>query len=138
MWSEFPTPEALGVARLAAMNRFLADYDRGRREGRYVAAALPRLPFRTGHFDLCLCSHLLFLYSDHLDLAFHIESMLDMLRVARRVRVFPLLDLNGTPSRHLEPVMAALRQRGTDPQIVRVEYEFQRGGNQMLVVGAEG
>src|SRR5512132_1719008 len=36
LWTDFPTPEALGAARLAAMNRFLADYDRGRREGRYV------------------------------------------------------------------------------------------------------
>ena len=136
VWTDFPTPEALGAARLAAMHRFLADYDAGRTEGRYVAGALPRLPFADGTFRLCLCSHLLFLYSGHLDLAFHVDSMLDMLRVAKEVRVFPLLDLNGTPSRHVGPVMTALRRHGSDPRIVKVEYEFQRGGNQMLVVAA--
>ena len=138
VWAEFPTPEALGAARLAAMNRFLADYDRGRREGRYVPASLPRLPFPTGHFDLCLCSHLLFLYSDHLDQAFHVDSIVEMLRVASEVRLFPLLDLSGAPSRHVDPVIASLRQAGFAPRIVKVDYEFQRGGNQMLVVAAAG
>ena len=137
VWTDFPNPESLGVARLAAMNRFLADYDRGRTEGRYVPAALPHLPFAAGKFHLCLCSHLLFLYSDHLDEAFHVASILDMLRVAGEVRVFPLLELDGTPSRHVGPVTTALRRHGFDPRTVKVKYEFQRGGDQMLVVGAD-
>ena len=134
VWAEFPTPEALGAARLAAMNRFLADYDRGRREGRYVAASLPRLPFPAGHFSLCLCSHLLFLYADHLDEAFHVDSIVEMLRVAREVRIFPLLDLAGDSSRHVGPVITSLRRAGFDPQIAKVDYEFQRDGNEMLVI----
>gem|GEM_PF-5512513 len=32
-------------------------------QGRYRLAALPKLPFTDQEFDLCLCSHLLFLYS---------------------------------------------------------------------------
>jgi hypothetical protein len=138
LWTDFPTPEALGAARLAAMNRFLADYDRGRREGRYVPASLPKLPFRSGQFNLCLCSHLLFLYSGHLDLTFHLESIKSMVHVANEVRIFPLLDLDGAPSPHVAPVIDALRRGGWEPQTRQVPYEFQRGGNQMMVIWAEG
>ena len=138
IWKDFPTPQALGAARRAAMERFLADYDRGKRERRYVAAALPRLPFRSGQFELCLCSHLLFLYSDRLDLAFHVESIKQMVHVANEVRIFPLLDLDGRPSLHVGPVMEALRRGGWEPEFREVPYEFQRGGNQMMVVWAEG
>jgi len=46
---------------MAAMQEFLADYRAGGREGRYMAATLPHLPFADGAFDLALCSHLLFL-----------------------------------------------------------------------------
>ncbi len=64
IWKEIPSVEALGQRRMAAMRRFLADYDAGRADGRYVAAELPSLPFADGAFDLAVCSHLLFLYTE--------------------------------------------------------------------------
>jgi len=60
--------------------------------------------------------------------------MLEMLRVAREVRVFPLLDLDLQHSAHLDPVMAELRSTDFHPEIVNVPYEFQKGGGQMLRV----
>jgi hypothetical protein len=48
------------------MKIFLDDYKAGRAEGRHLVAALPELPFNDREFDLCLCSHLLFLYSAQL------------------------------------------------------------------------
>ena len=44
-WTEFRSPEELGRRRLEAMEMFLADFPAGLREGRYIAAALPALPF---------------------------------------------------------------------------------------------
>ena len=41
VWDHLRDPQHMGRVRLAAMERFLLDYDAGRREGRYVAAALP-------------------------------------------------------------------------------------------------
>jgi len=93
---------------------------------------LPELPFEDDEFDLSLCSHLLFLYSAQLSFDFHFASMLEMLRVAREVRVFPLLDLDLQHSAHLDPVMAELRSADFHPEIVNVPYEFQKGGGQML------
>src|SRR5262249_14351157 len=63
VWDRFRDPDHLGECRLAAMRRFLTDFERGKQEGRYVAASLPRLPFADGQFSLAVVSHLLFLYS---------------------------------------------------------------------------
>jgi hypothetical protein len=134
VWTYFRDPDSLGAARLKAMNIFLNDYEAGRAEGRYLVGALPKLPFNDGEFDLCLCSHLLFLYSAQLPADFHLASMLEMLRVAQEVRVFPLLDLDLQHSMHLDPVMAELRFANFDAEIVAVPYEFQKGGGQMLRV----
>ena len=89
-------------------------------------------------FDLALCSHFLFTYSDQLSMDFHVAAIEEMCRVAREARVFPLLESYGGTSLFLEPVISALRQRGFAIQTRLVPYEFQRGGNQMLVVSTVG
>jgi len=135
VWSEaIPSVEALGQLRLSAMRAFLDDYERSRTDGRYVDAALPVLPFADRAFDLALCSHFLFLYSQQFDAAFHTQSMRELCRVAGEIRVFPLLALGAQPSPHLAPVTAALESDGFKVSVERVPYEFQRAGNQMLRV----
>ena len=109
----------------------MADLRSATRAGRYVAARLPELPFRTGAFDLVLCSHLLFLYSGDLDLEMHLASFREMLRVGREVRIFPLLDLEGKLSVHLEPTLRALLG-SVQVEVLSVPFEFQRGGSRML------
>ena len=132
VWTHVPSVDELGRRRMAAMRRFMADYPQGKVEGRYVEASLPELPFDDGTFDLALSSHLLFLYSEQFDLAFHIRALEEMLRVAAEVRVFPLLQIGGTPSAHVEGVVDAFGSRGADATVEPVPYEFQRGGNRML------
>ena len=116
------------------MERFLDDYDAGRKCGRYIPAELPLLPFEDQAFGLALCSHFLFLYSDQFGPDFHIDSIVELCRVAKEVRIFPLLELGGTPSRHLTSVANSLRRLGFQVEDEKVEYEFQRGGNRMLRV----
>lgn len=128
-WGFYGSVEAVLGLRQDALDRFLAD--RAAAPGRYVAAALPQLPFATDAFDLALSSHLLFLYADALDLGFHVAALTEMLRVAPEARVFPLLDLDGAPSRHVEPVAAALSEMAS-VEIVPVPFEFQKGATRML------
>jgi hypothetical protein len=132
VWREFTSIEALGRARLRAMVRFLRDFTGGREAGRYLIGELPHLPFESGSFELVLCSHLLFLYSDHLDEQFHLDSVAELCRVADEVRIFPLITLAGKPSLHVDAVVRATRGRGYEVSVERVSYEFQRGGNEML------
>jgi hypothetical protein len=135
-WRHIPSVEELGRVRMSAMEEFLFDYTRGREEGRYREAGLPRLPFGRGEFDLALCSHFLFLYSKLLSLEFHVESIKELCRVAPEARIFPLLELGARPSRHLDPVTKQLEEDGFHVEIESVPYEFQKGGNRMLRVMA--
>ena len=132
VWESIASVEELGAVRLAAMQDFLEDYDRGRITGRYIDGELPSLPFLNSSFDLALCSHLLFLYSAQLDEAFHRSAIRELCRVAREVRIFPLVALDGHRSPHVDGCVGELRDSGYDAAIEVVPYEFQRGGNQML------
>jgi hypothetical protein len=131
-WSYHRNPDDLLAHRRAALERFLADYERGLRDRRYIVGELPSLPLPSNSFGLAVCSHLLFLYSDLLSEAFHIVSLRELCRVAHEVRVFPLLTLRRQPSPHLATVRLALEAEGWASEVVRVDYELQRGGNQML------
>ena len=132
IWRTISSVEELGRMRMQAMQEFLSDYDQGRKQGRYVDAELPSLPFADRAFDLALCSHFLFLYTAQLTVDFHKAAVLEMCRVAGEVRIFPLLALGAVPSRYVELVTEALRQRSFHVSIETVPYEFQRGGHQMM------
>ena len=132
LWEGIASVEELGRVRRGAMAEFLEDYDRGRAQGRYVEASLPDLPFAASSFELALCSHFLFLYSDSLSLEFHQQAVDELCRVAREVRIFPLLDYNAEPSPLIGPVKDHCERRGRSVFIESVPYEFQRGGNKMM------
>ncbi|MDC0834277.1 SAM-dependent methyltransferase [Geitlerinema sp. CS-897] len=135
VWEDITTPEHLGQVRLVAMQRFLEDFPTGKQQDRYLAESLPKLPFPPATFDLALCSHLLFTYSEQLDLDFHLQAIEEMCRVAREARVFPLItNFSGEISPHLQPVIDRLSDRGYAVCIEDVKYEFQKGGNQILRV----
>ncbi|NJL47181.1 MAG: SAM-dependent methyltransferase [Leptolyngbyaceae cyanobacterium SM2_5_2] len=134
VWSYHKSPADLRTNRLKVIQRFTEDYRLNHHSGRYVTGKLPALNFGDGEFDLALCSHLLFLYSAQLSYEFHQRSVLEMLRVAREVRIFPLLTLMLERSPHLEPIQAELTEQGFTVQITQVQYELQKGGNEMLVI----
>lgn len=134
IWEQFGSADELVAARMRAMQTFLEDFVAGCEQGRYVTAELPNLPFFDGTFDLALCSHFLFLYSEQRDAQFHIQAIRELCRVAPEVRIFPLVELNGAPSRHLQEVTAALSTGGCAVTIEPVTYEFQKGANQMMRV----
>ncbi|HTE42526.1 MAG TPA: hypothetical protein VK629_17030 [Steroidobacteraceae bacterium] len=136
VWRHVTSVAELGRLRRSAMEEFLADYPQGTQEYRYVAAELPSLPFMNQTFELAVCSHFLFLYSEQFDLDFHLDSIRELCRVAEEVRIFPLLELGARKSRHLGPLITALSQEGLQPELVTVDYEFQKGANQMLRLGS--
>lgn len=131
-WSYHRDPDGLYANRRSALEGFLADYGEGLQAGRYVVGELPSLPFAAGSFGLAVCSHLLFLYSDLLNEDFHIRAVAELCRVAAEVRIFPLVTLTREPSPHLVAVQSFLCSQGWTSEVVRVNFEFQRGGNEML------
>jgi hypothetical protein len=133
-WSFIKSPDELGNLRMAAMKTFLADYEAGRRDGRYVIGELPNLPFKPNSFNVALCSHFLFLYSVQLSFGFHLDAIKAMCQVAREARIFPLLTYSAAPSPLVEPLQQLLVKAGYEVSIETVPYEFQRGGNKMMRV----
>jgi hypothetical protein len=132
VWTKITSIEELGRLRLAAMEDFLSDFDLGKRQERYVVGELPDLPFAADSFDLAVCSHYLFLYSPILSLEFHEAAISAMLRLAPEARVFPVLTYDGTLSPYVKPMLDTFTGNAREASIVEVDYEFQRGGNQMM------
>jgi hypothetical protein len=135
LWQEYQSPERLGELRMESMAKFLADLPGGIEEQRYLAAELPNLPCKDQEFGLALCSHLLFTYDNVLSPEFHVDAIKEMCRIAAEARIFPVMPQFGVRhSVQLDPVIKALAASGYACEIKQVPYEFQKGGNQMLVV----
>ena len=64
---------------------------------------------------------------------FHIRSVSEMLRVCMEVRIFPVLNLNAEKSEVLDDVVLYFKHDFA-VSIEPVDYEFQKGGNRMLVI----
>ncbi|MDZ8024642.1 MAG: SAM-dependent methyltransferase [Nostoc sp. DedQUE11] len=134
VWSYHKSPDDLRHNRVRAIQEFISDYDNGKNTNRYIFGELPNLAYHNQEFDIALCSHLLFLYSDHLDYDFHLNSVGEMLRIAQEIRIFPLITLMQKPSQHLEKIIKYYTNKSYKIDIEKVEYELQPGGNKMLKI----
>jgi hypothetical protein len=135
VWQHVRSVEHLGELRKRAMKQFLADFEAGVQQRRYRVGELPKLPFAEGEFDLALCSHFLFTYSNVLSLELHLDAVRELCRVAAEIRIFPLIGQFGTEhSPHVREVVCQLAAEGYRCEVKRVPYEFQKGGNEMMWV----
>ena len=123
----FISIKQLGQERRRIARYFFQDYPAGKQEERYIAASLPNLPFENKEFNLAVCSYFLFTYSDNFDGDFHLAAIAELLRVAREVRIFPIISLTGSISPWLSAVQQCYSCR-----LVEVPYHFQKGANQFL------
>jgi len=134
VWENIKSVEELGQIRKKAMGQFLEDFELGKKENRYIAGELPKLTFENQQFDIALCSHFLLLYSKQFSLKFHVNSIKELCRIANEVRIFPILELGSKTSRHLENIMGILAGEKYQLEVKNVPYEFQKGGNKVLIV----
>jgi hypothetical protein len=138
IWDIFKSPDEYKQYRIQTLEKFIADYDLGKRERRYIIGELPSLDFEDSSFDLTLCSHLLFFYSGQLDYEFHLASVKEILRTANEVRISPLLDVKSiNRSVHLDPIIRELESEGLSVELRKVDYDMQRGENIMLRIVKE-
>lgn len=134
-WEWYGDPTRRDRLRRAALARFLADIVTA--PGRYVAAQLPQLPFADRAFDLAVSSHLLFTWADQLGLDWHLAALAELTRVAREVRVYPtVLQGAGGPPAFWDDLLSRLAATGRHIELRPVDYVFQVGATQMLVVAS--
>lgn len=112
--------------RQRAGDRFLADFARDRADGtgRYVAAALPILPFADATFDLALVPNLLFTYANLFDRRWHLAGIRELVRVSAEVRIHPLTDTTGRRYAELEPLRRELADLGVESEVRPTAYRL--------------
>ncbi|MDB5111857.1 MAG: hypothetical protein JWR67_2971 [Mucilaginibacter sp.] len=133
VWDTIRSVEDLQEIRMKAMRHFLIDFEKGVYEKRYVAHSLPdKLSFVYNEFELGLSSHFLLLYST-LGLDFHMAAISEMMRLCKEVRIFPILTLNAKIPDFFNELLEMLNQN-YKTEVQKVPYEFQKGGNEMLVI----
>lgn len=134
IWNYFKSLTELREHRIKTYQVFIEDYEK-RIENKYIKAALPKLPFKNNEFSLILSSHFLFLYDDRLNYEFHKNTISEMLRVSSdEIRIFPLIGLNGKKSIFVDKIIKYILINKVDVEIIKVPYEFVRGGNEMLKI----
>ncbi len=129
--------EALIANRRQGMVEFFRDYEKGKAETRYVPAVGHNLPFKDFEFDFALSAHYLFADLDDQDVDFHLQAIRELARVAKEVRIFPLIDRHGQLSPFLGPVLLGLQQDDYGVEVRNVAYHIQPQGNAMLRVWAQ-
>jgi hypothetical protein len=133
VWTWFSSPDDLRARRTGALDAFARDFTGP--DARYVAAALPRLPYADGAFRLVLSGYLLFAYPDHLDLAAHEAALRELLRVAGdEVRLYPLIDTAYARYPAIDDLRRRLGAEGVESEVRTTGYEFQRGATEALVL----
>lgn len=131
IWKDYANKAELIETRKRALAGFAKDY--AGKNG-YVHGRLPRLPFNDMEFDIALSANLMFMYADKLDFDFHVESVRELARVAKEVRIFPLMELNGSLYERIDEIVEIFNTGDTQAKIEPVTYEFQRGANKMLKI----
>jgi hypothetical protein len=131
VWKFFSDPEDLKDKRNSASKEFITDYRTNRY--RYIPADLKNIPFPDNSFTMVLCSHLLFIYDHRLSYEFHLDTIKEMLRVtSSEVRIYPLVKNKGLKSDFVKRIIQDLTE--ADISIVKVDYEFRTGGNEMMLI----
>ena len=132
----YKTKENHKKHREDALKGFLEDYNLDD----YIYCELPNLPFENKEFDLLLSSHLFFVYDDRLDYDFHKNSIVEMLRVSKEVRLFPLVDIQNSKvleEKNFSPfVYKIIEELSKDfkCEIIKTDFEFQVKANYYLKI----
>jgi hypothetical protein len=136
-WSYYGSPELHRENRLRSLDVFMEDYAKADAVETYFPSALPELPFASNTFSLVLCSHFLFLYQEQFDYSFHINAVIEMLRVCRaggQIRMYPIFDFKGAPYPSLERLMNEIQEHGAITELVPSELPFIRGSTHYLKI----
>ncbi|GAA2810526.1 hypothetical protein GCM10010441_39010 [Kitasatospora paracochleata] len=126
--------------------KYLRSWDRAHRlfaadsaahPDRYIAAALPRLPFAEGTFALTLSSYLLFAYPELFAADDQLAALLELVRVTApegEVRVHPLYDGSGRRCPHLPELRATLGAHRISTEIRRVAPSDRAGRPHRILI----
>ena len=132
-WGFYKNPDNMRTLRERASAIFFSDFKI--HPQRYVAGALPRLPFADGEFDLTLVSYLLFAYQDRFDYEFHRDSILEIMRVTRgEARIYPTVTFEAQASEYIPMLRSDPALQFFEFTEIETDFEFLVNSNSYLRV----
>ena len=137
-WDYYASLESLRNKQFEIFRTFIADYRQDwPSQTHYLAASLPHLPFEDQAFDLALSGHFLFSFHTHFSTDLTIASLLELTRVAREVRVFPLR--SNEQDREVlfadfDRITESLQEHEVAFEVKQANFEFQKGANELMIL----
>lgn len=136
-WEFFKDIEHLKRQRGKAYKGFIEDFKQNSTVG-YVNTEYPKNNFKDKQFNIALVSHFLFMYDEYLDYEFHKQVVKELTRItSKEIRIFPMVNLRGEKSLFVHKLAEDGDFSKYKFEIVKVDYEFVKGGNEMLVIKVE-
>lgn len=136
-FEKYPDLDGFIAKRKLGIKKFFEDYDLGKKEGRYLKNDHFPIDFNDFTFDYALCSHYFFAGESKSDLKNYFEIIKELTRVAKEVRIFPLIDRFGQPAHLLGPLLLVLQNNNYGVEVKEVAYHLQPEGNAMLRIFAK-
>ena len=136
-WEFFKDIEHLKMHRRKAYKAFIQDYKENLGV-RYANTEYPKNSFKDKEFDIAFVSHFLFMYDEYLDYEVHKQIVKDLTRIAsKQVRIFPIVNLKGEKSLFVNKLVKDIDFSNYKIETVKVNYEFVKDGNEMLVINVQ-
>lgn len=134
-WSYYGSLEQHRAGREVSIERFKSDVLDCNHSDRYIAGKLPELPFKDNQFSLILCSHFMFLYANQFGPEFHINAILDLMRICKpggQIRIYPLISLDWKPYPGLDQLLDSITENGGKAELCPSKLPFIPGSSQFL------
>lgn len=136
-WEFFKDVTELKDQRIKAYKNFIEDFRQNGSE-KYVYAEYPRSDFKNNQFTITLVSHFLFMYDEHFNYDFHKDTIKELMRItSKEIRIFPIVNLKGKRSSFVSELIKDKDFHHYKIEIEKVDYEFVKGGNEMLIIEVE-
>ncbi|WP_368489567.1 hypothetical protein [Clostridium sp. BJN0013] len=133
-WEYFKDIKHLKGHRKKAYKTFIQDFKQNSRV-EYVTTEYPKSHFKDKQFNIALVSHFLFMYDEHLGYKFHKKVIEELVRItSKEIRVFPIVNLKCEKSLFVNRLIEDKCFSKYEIETVKVNYEFVKGGNEMLVI----
>ncbi len=134
VWNFFKDIRVLKAQREKAYKLFIEDF-KNYGTKRYKPVEYPVTDFIDNQFTISLVSHFLFLYEDHINYDLHNKIILELLRItSKEIRIFPIVNLKGQKSSLVDTLMHDKDFERYQISVKKVDYEFMKNGNEMMVI----
>ena len=134
VWNYYKNIKSLKEHRVKSRKIFLDDFEKYHTT-RYRQIKYPITDFKKNQFDISLVSHFLFMYEKILNYHFHKMTIIELLRItSKQIRIFPIVNLIGKKSSMVDALMNDDDFKNIHMSIKKVDFEFLKNGNEMLVI----